>query len=755
MTFRDRLSDFLFYGIIGTLYAFALSDAVMAATVLHYPLTRLFLLCGLFMLLFYMIFYNKYSFLAVAAASALALLILYVFLRRREFQVGWYLELRAYLEELSLFIRGLVPYQERYSGTIATGIAFLIALMTALNLRVHFNFYVLTLVGVLVMVIPRYMDYGDSERSVALFILCFLMFLAKRLNLFVTARAGGRRANPRTALGVIPICTAVLLLSYILPKPQAAPGGESVQQNIINAADNLIYDIGPNQTMSFTDRSNRLGGPIEMGNEFVMEVLSEEPIYLSGSIKDTYTGSTWETSRDERAQLPAPGEDGWRAAADYPEEMLAQQAYYMRFYGRTKKMVTVNTGEDRTRNLFSPPFRERLWVSDETPIHQNTYGKLAAGRPLGKRAVYAQEYISWDYGNSYFTGMLQELAHGGDDVELEPYLQLPPELPQRVHDLAGELTAGASNGYDKLKALERYLAAFPYTLHPDEVPAGEDFVDHFLFEGQEGYCVYYASALAVMARSVGIPARYVEGFGMPRDRNEQGGFTVTTAQAHAWTEAYFPGFGWVIFEATPPNYTQFYNRQLPEPEVVPEQTEPVDPELPAEDAASEPKPPPAAEDTRQSPALPASPEQHRSVWPVALAVCVMLAAGVAVLLRMAGERNRKRMEKIESMPNREASVAYFSCILQAAGVCGYPIFANETAHAYAKRVGDELPLSKKGTGLEELADVFSRACYSNAQIEDGERGKMKGCYEELLARLRKSRSAKLRLLLGRHLWTKC
>ena len=132
----------------------------------------------------------------------------------------------------------------------------------------------------------------------------------------------------------------------------------------------------------------------------------------------------------------------------------------------------------------------------------------------------------------------------------EVYLALPGGLPQRVVDLAKEATAEADTPYTRALALEAYLRSFPYDLEVAKPPEGRDVVDYFLFELQRGYCDYFASAMVVMARSVGIPARLAVGYAMGSYDFQQGAYVVTEKDAHAWPELYFPDYGWIPFEPT-------------------------------------------------------------------------------------------------------------------------------------------------------------------------------------------------------------
>ncbi len=134
----------------------------------------------------------------------------------------------------------------------------------------------------------------------------------------------------------------------------------------------------------------------------------------------------------------------------------------------------------------------------------------------------------------------------------ERYLQLPPNLPQRVRDLASRVTDGMETPYGKAKALEDYLRNnYPYNLRVDPPPFNADGVDHFLFTLGEGYSEYFASTMAVMLRTVGVPARLAVGYTTGDRIEHKPLFAVTDSHSHAWLEVYFPEYGWIPFEPTP------------------------------------------------------------------------------------------------------------------------------------------------------------------------------------------------------------
>ncbi len=130
------------------------------------------------------------------------------------------------------------------------------------------------------------------------------------------------------------------------------------------------------------------------------------------------------------------------------------------------------------------------------------------------------------------------------------YLQLPT-LDARIPRLAAQTAGSASNNYDKAVALEVYLKThYGYTLQlPRSAPA--DPLANFLFERRQGHCEYFASAMAVMLRTLSIPSRVVTGFHGGEFNDLTGNYVVRAKDAHAWVEAYFPGYGWVTFDPTP------------------------------------------------------------------------------------------------------------------------------------------------------------------------------------------------------------
>lgn len=142
-------------------------------------------------------------------------------------------------------------------------------------------------------------------------------------------------------------------------------------------------------------------------------------------------------------------------------------------------------------------------------------------------------------------------AETKDAARISPdYLQLP-HLDKRIPELAQQITKDRRNAFDKASAIELYLRKnFGYTLQlPSTTPT--DPLANFLFQRKQGHCEYFASAMAIMLRTLGIPSRVVNGFRMGEYNDVTGSYIVRGRDAHSWVEAFIPGAGWTEFDPTP------------------------------------------------------------------------------------------------------------------------------------------------------------------------------------------------------------
>lgn len=261
-------------------------------------------------------------------------------------------------------------------------------------------------------------------------------------------------------------------------------------------------------------------------------------------------------------------------------------------------------------------------------------------------------------------------------------LKVHESVPQRVKDLANRITSGCSNNYDKVKAIEKYLNDnYRYTLEPPDTPKNRDFVDYFLFDSKKGYCTYFASAMSILTRSLGIPARYVEGYMMPSKKNSQGNYIVTNEQAHAWVEVYFEGFGWVPFEATPAFYSSFYNKNS-------------DSRL-SDEMVKDPNYSEYVEylkrlamnrDNVNTDDLAVQDDNHNVVIIVLGIVLIAAVALFLFILSFNYFRRKLKLMKLLKMTPEEGAKGLYNYYLNILSIMGYPVEPGETPFDYSKRL---------------------------------------------------------------------
>jgi transglutaminase-like putative cysteine protease len=198
-------------------------------------------------------------------------------------------------------------------------------------------------------------------------------------------------------------------------------------------------------------------------------------------------------------------------------------------------------------NLVFAAYRPSAIALNSESLVMDSGDSLRAGGPL----VEGTTYTVLSHRPDFSTEQLRA-ASGGYPPEITArYLQLPTNISPRVRDRARQLTADAPTAYDKASAIRDDLLKIPYDFFPPPQPPGSETVDNFLFVDRRGVCEQFATAMTVMLRAQGIPARLVAGYGAGEYNALSGYYTVRASDAHAWVEVYFPGYGWVPFDPTP------------------------------------------------------------------------------------------------------------------------------------------------------------------------------------------------------------
>jgi transglutaminase-like putative cysteine protease len=181
-------------------------------------------------------------------------------------------------------------------------------------------------------------------------------------------------------------------------------------------------------------------------------------------------------------------------------------------------------------------------------VSMDSTGGIRAPRALQPDMAYSV----WSIRQDFDPEVLRVAGSEYPADVVDTYLQLPETLTERTRALARELTRDAPTPYDKAVALRDHLReTYPYNQFPPPQARDTDAVDQFLFVDREGVCEHYASAMIVMLRSLGVPARLAAGYGSGTHNPITGFYEVRANDAHAWVEVYFPEHGWVPFDPTP------------------------------------------------------------------------------------------------------------------------------------------------------------------------------------------------------------
>ena len=267
--------------------------------------------------------------------------------------------------------------------------------------------------------------------------------------------------------------------------------------------------------------------------------------YWRGLAFDEFDGTNWAISSSERVAsrraVSGIGRFGIELSADDGSRLLAQRI--------VREPVAAGV-------LFTPGVVQRI----EGPF-QNIELDRNGALYLPGRGNERVRYTIWGHGSERDAERLRAdratpplEPHAGGPRPATRYLQLPP-LDEAVRDRAREISQGASGDFERALSIRDALRETGrYTDSPP--PLGDDEtspIEAFLLGNLEGHCEYFASAMVVLARAEGLPARLVNGFagGVP---NEVGGFIeVSRADAHAWVEIHFEEAGWVRFDPTPPD----------------------------------------------------------------------------------------------------------------------------------------------------------------------------------------------------------
>ena len=463
------------------------------------------------------------------------------------------------------------------------------------------------------------LHYRVGKASVVLFLGYMLFFLLETV--FRFGHHGTDEEEQKSAARAAQLWPVVFLLMCLLAvlpvrsTPIRWNAFKNIWYTIASATNEVmhfvqveLFSFSSDFSIKFTgyDGSGKLGGELFENKRESMNVRTNHrlsnAVYLPGNTRNYYTGSSWETDVSKLPDELKFYSPGYLDSAELSYAVLRSGNYDYHDNYYLDSFYEIRFLDYRSTTLFAPTNTKRISMIYPT---NNSFTAAQDGLRFERRMkrdtnynlrfnqinLGSEEFLSltetgrYLYDNSapvssdesLFRSDYSDLPKGDAldslfalrrDYIYDNYLNLPDSLPQRVYDLAGTLTADAGTDYEKMLALEAYLRTLSYTTTPEEVPKERDLVDYFLFSSEEGYCTYYATALAVMGRCIGIPTRYVQGY-CSYTPQLQGTWTIYSNNAHAWTECYIDGVGWIPLDATPGyeslRYQPWHKEQKEEP----------------------------------------------------------------------------------------------------------------------------------------------------------------------------------------------
>jgi transglutaminase-like putative cysteine protease len=309
----------------------------------------------------------------------------------------------------------------------------------------------------------------------------------------------------------------------------------------------------PSAGVDFYGKELNLGGPRELAEIPVLEVRAPPNArYWRAVVFDQFNGRGWQNTDDTLVPFGSDHE---------AVPMVPYQA---------RQVITSTVTVLGPSMSVLPMAAQPLWVTHPTraslsyvdvPVDRaSSRAEETRTRQQVDTVSFAQSRVPLDAGDSYVvTSLLTQapetwLQKAGASYPTwvaDRYLQVPDSVPDRVKQLAEEITAPYETPYDKASAIENYLRSeIEYNEKIEAPPLDRDPVDYILFDLKQGYCDYYASSMAVMLRSLGIPSRVVSGYAQGHFDPDRQAYVVLLQDAHTWVEVFFPNYGWIEFEPT-------------------------------------------------------------------------------------------------------------------------------------------------------------------------------------------------------------
>ncbi|MGO1469392.1 MAG: transglutaminase-like domain-containing protein [Tissierella sp.] len=454
---------------------------------------------------------------------------------------------------------------------------------------------------------------------------------------------------------------------------------------------------------SFSEKDKDLGGPLTLSERKVMTVESKESIYLRGKVNHIYTGKKWLGFFDDPLKYNLKEDINF--ISDNEKD---------RFYTRNKIKVKFDSFSSKT--IFTPYKPESIKLGRNFSIFVNNDDIVFSTDGVYKDESYTVEYLK---PLPYEVLMKNRIDKRKTSfINSDIYLNLPEDvITNRTKELTYSLVEDMDSDYEKAIIIQDYLRNnYKYNLDVKKLPSNTDFVDHFLFEEKEGYCTYYASAMAVMLRLENIPTRYVEGY-IVKEKIDTKKYQVRQKHAHAWVEAFIEPVGWVSFEPTAA-YEPLDNEIIEEENISPD-TEDDKEEI--EDEAPSNLPIVEDEDDFEDKNNTVIDNQSDNNVPIfkivsiSLAIIFLLSFLIRILTRYLKYRHKEKY--FNSLGDRSKIILLYKDITDLIDILGFPVLTGETHFEYVDRIDFKF-IDSNGNNIKYITNIFVNIKYSDKKVLD-------------------------------------
>jgi len=633
---------------------------------------------------------------------------------------------RGFLEWYAAAFPYTLPYSEN-------GSLFLLRLIFSFPITLLFYVYFRKLPFLPVWIVLSgglilwlYLTASERMLSVAVLLLIVTFALISRTNArSINRKLGASEKIPSAAMQftALALGTLAVLFSFAIgPKTDGAWRSRALV-NIVEDIQDVFafYGSGSSGEGGFSlaysglaPNGYALGGDISPDNRTVMRVKTASPILLAGAVYDGYDGRGWyDTGTLGRFRFNSPLWRGRRRQVFCVGKPSSGKTAEL--FGKVSRPALLEVSlSRRLRVLFAGGKIESLTLpySEDSAVFFNSQGELYVPDYPDMAVAYKVRTRCFDRDAEGFDDNMRQLVRTAASSRDRDYEELyetntavPDTVETFVRELAAELTAGCDNDYDRALAIENWLSEnCSYTMKPGDPPVGRDFVSAFL-ESREGYCTYYATAMTVLARLSGLPARYVTGYGLKQSdsKPDTTSYIATNATAHAWSQIYFYGVGWMDFD---PLRWEFYELAASDPPFVKEAEPSAQPQVPQ----TEPPKPPEPENSDSDPD-PSAAADGRLNSRAGRILLIVLAAYLASMLLFLAVRSLLLFFRAESFyyhlirrhPDRheQADICYRR-LLKQLGFLGLELEPPDTISSFCARVDEVLEHSRLPDRMSEI-----------------------------------------------------